>query len=102
MKFESWYLSRFEKKDDMEKSKARVFFYYSFFMYGALAMLIFFYTIMPLDSVLTKKGYLGAIVIIVLVTASLIVLRSGNLQAAVWDIRNTNCNCWPGLCCSCC
>ncbi|HBG37503.1 MAG TPA: hypothetical protein DDW88_10610 [Treponema sp.] len=84
MKFESWYLSRFEKKDDMEKSKARVFFYYSFFMYGALAMLIFFYTIMPLDSVLTKKGYLGAIVIIVLVTASLIVLRSGNLQAAVW------------------
>jgi len=53
-------------------------------MYAALAMLILLYTVMPLPPEVAKKGFIGATLIIVLVTASLFALRTGSLTVAVW------------------
>ncbi len=85
MNIERFFLSAFENRDYISRSKARIFLFYSFFMLLLLAMLMILYVIMPMDAVLARKGFIGGAGIIVLVIVSLAVLRSGNLTAAVWS-----------------
>ncbi len=84
MSMESFFTSSFSGKSFIEKSKARVFFYYSLFMYAALAMLILLYSTMPIPPHIARKGFIGAVLIILLVTLSLFALRKGRLTLAVW------------------
>ena len=83
MSMESFFTSSFSGKSFIEKSKARVFFYYSLFMYAALAMLILLYSTMPIPPHIARKGFIGAVLIILLVTLSLFALRKGRLTLAV-------------------
>jgi len=85
MGIETFFLSTLRTNDFIIRNKARVFMYYSFLMYGLLALLIGLYALMPLPRELAVKGILGAVGIVVLVSLSLIVLRTGRFTAAVWS-----------------
>lgn len=84
MGIENFFLSRFKDQDFIARSKARIFYYYSFFMLMLLGLLLLLYAIMPLDPDLARRGFIGGSAIVVLVLASLISLRSGKLETAVW------------------
>ncbi len=84
MTIHKFFLGRFSDSDFITQNKARVFLYYSFLMYGLLALLIGLYALMPLPQELSFKGMLGGVGIITLVTLSLISLRTGKLDLAVW------------------
>ncbi len=80
-----FFLSALGASDFITRNKARVFMYYSFLMYGLLALLIGLYAIIPLPHELVVKGILGAVGIAVLVSISLVVLRTGRFTLAVWS-----------------
>ncbi len=80
-----FFLEPFGQKDFITKSKARVFFYYSLFMLMLLTMLVVLYAVMPITPELRLKGHFGAIAIMALVTVSLVLLRTANLDLAAWS-----------------
>lgn len=80
-----FFTAKYEDRDYITRSKARVFAAYSFFMLFLLAMLLTLYRTMPLDPELAHKGILGGIGIVVLVLISMAALRSGHLTLAVWS-----------------
>ncbi|HHU36760.1 MAG TPA: hypothetical protein GXZ47_05980 [Treponema sp.] len=84
MNIERFFTGSFENQSFIEKSKARIFFYYSIFLLLNLGLLIFLYTVMPLSPILAKKGVMGASIIIFLVFFSMCMLRTGRLHLAVW------------------
>lgn len=85
MNIRRFFTSPFESSDFITKSKATIFFYYSVFMVILLIMLIGLYSIMPISPDLQTKGYLGAVAIVILVIVSLLFLRTGKLDLAVWS-----------------
>lgn len=84
MNIEKFFLSSYTEADFVTKSKARVFLYYSFLMFGLLALLISLYGVIPLPSEVSKKGVMGGVGIAFLVLISLVFLKSGRFNVAVW------------------
>lgn len=84
MNIERFFTGSFDNHPFIEKSKARIFFYYSLFLLLNLGLLIVLYSVMPLSSTLAKKGITGGCVIIFLVVVSMLMLRTGKLALAVW------------------
>jgi methyl-accepting chemotaxis protein len=80
-----FFTKKFESADFIYKSKAKIFFYYSCFMLLLLTMLLILYAIMPISDALAKKGMIGGFGIMFLVFVSLFLLRTGNLDIAVWS-----------------
>ncbi len=84
MKF-SFFLSRFENSDFITKNKARIFLYYSFFMLGTLPFVPVGYLLLGTPLPLALRGGAGSLGIAIIVLASLAVLRSGRLDAAIFS-----------------
>lgn len=85
MKIEHFFLKSYQDKDLLYKNKARIFFYYSFVMFLAVALLAVLYLTMPLEPALAKKGLISMALIFLLISISLFMLKTGKLHVAVWS-----------------
>ena len=85
MSIGSIFLSKYENHDIVERNKARIYLYYSFLMLLLLTFIPAGYVALGVSPDVTIRGSLGALGIAVLVSVSLILLRAGRLNAAIYS-----------------
>jgi methyl-accepting chemotaxis protein len=79
----SFFLTKFSDRPFLERSKARVFLNYSFFMLFLLCFIPLGYAALGTSRDVAVRGGIGAAGIAVLVFVSLFILRTGKLERAI-------------------